>query len=79
MQAIFTKASAEEGSDLVVLAQSSRLAQPGKILCPIQRLGLYLEDVLLAALDLLHVPAEHALRTAPAPASSRPARACAGA
>ena len=56
-QAIFTKASAEEGSDLVVLAQSSRLAQPGKILCPIQRLGLYLEDVLLAALDF---PAEHA-------------------
>ena len=60
MQAIFTKASAEEGSDLVVLAQSSGLTQPSKSPLHNPALGQYPEDALLAALDHLHVPTKHA-------------------
>ena len=62
MQAIFAKASAEEGRDLVVLAQSSRLTQPGKSPLHNPALGQYPEDALLAALDHLHVPAQQAQR-----------------
>ena len=62
MQAFFTNASAEEGSDLVVFGEPARLTQPGKSPLHNPALGQYPEDMLLAALDRLHVPAKHAQR-----------------
>lgn len=62
MQAILSNASAEQGIDLVVFAQSSRLTQPGKSLSHNPTLGQRLKTMPLTALDHLHVPAEHAQR-----------------
>ena len=62
MQAFFTNASAEEGSDLVVFGEPARLTQPGKGSFRNPALGQYPEDMLLAALDHLHVPTQHAQR-----------------
>ena len=62
MQAIFTNASAEQGSDLGVLVQSSRLTHSDKSPLHNPAFGPYRADALLAALDRLHVPAKHAQR-----------------
>ena len=51
MQAIFTNASAEEGRDLVALAQFFSIAQPSEGSFHNPALGRRLEDALLATLD----------------------------
>ena len=62
MQAFFTNASAEEGSDLVVFGEPARLTQPGKGSFRNPEFGQYLEDMLLAVFDHLHAPTQHAQR-----------------
>ena len=58
IQAILTQASPGR-ADLAVLAQSSRLSQPGEGFLHNSALGQHFEGALLAALDRLHLPAKH--------------------
>ena len=62
MQAIFTNASAEEGRDLVALAQFFSIAQPSEGSFHNPALGRRLEDVLLATLDRRMLAARLLLR-----------------